>query len=64
MNIVSRTCEHLGASTYTVFSLASDAYVGSEFLNISKDVELYYKCGAIPLYVINFCKRVLPAREK
>jgi len=64
MNIVSRTCEHLNAPTFTVFSLAANACVGSEFLSISKDVELYYKCGAIPLYVMNFCKKVLPAREE
>ena len=59
MNVVQKVSEHLNISEYTVFSLAANAYVGSEFVSVPDDFKLYQRYGCIPLYVLNYARQIL-----
>lgn len=58
MNVVQKVSEHLNISECTVFSLAADAYVGSEFVSVPCDLKLYRKYRCIRRYVLNYAQAI------
>ena len=57
LDVVNHTATHFNVGRYTVFSLASE--ITESEVDFEKDYLLYLRYKMIPLYVLQYCRKVM-----